>query len=74
MRRRKARRAPWGSLVIGLVCLGVVVWALAAIPASTASPRGSLVPAPVHATLPATWAAATPASTGTRTAHATPSR
>jgi hypothetical protein len=73
MRDRRARRTPWGSLAIGLAFLVVAAWALIAIPASTATPRGSLVPAPMHATLPATWMATTPTATRTPTARPTPS-
>lgn len=60
----RRRRLPWGSLVLGVLCVVVAVWALVTIPGATSGERGSFVATPARVVMPET-PTPVPAATGT---------
>jgi hypothetical protein len=71
---RQRRRIPWGSLVLGLLCLVVAIWAVVAIPGAAGSDRGSFVATPARVVMPDTPAPATPTPVPQVTKTPTPQR
>jgi hypothetical protein len=63
---RRRRRLPWGSLVLGVLCIVAAVWALVTIPGAASGERGSFVATPARVVMPET-PTTVPAMTGTTT-------
>lgn len=51
---RRRRRLPWGSLILGVLCVVGAVWALVAIPGAASDARGSFVATPAQVVMPET--------------------
>lgn len=75
---RRRRRLPWGSLLLGVLCVAAAVWALVAIPGAAGDARGSFVATPAQVVMPETptpilTVTLTPTTAHGATATATPS-